>query len=107
LHLSQKGDGDDDIIWRRNTDGFTVAWIMQGGTLSSVAGIAAPGWDWRFEGTGDMNGDGKTDLLWRNASGQYAAYLMNGGAISSVALSGSIGFDRLTLGHTFPVARTV
>jgi hypothetical protein len=99
------GDGDDDIIWRRNTDGFTVAWIMQGGGISSVSGIAAPGWDWRFEGTSDLNGDGKTDLIWRNASGQYAAYLMNGASISSVITSNTLAFDRLTVGWTQAVTR--
>jgi hypothetical protein len=92
-------DGDDDLIWRRNTDGFTVAWLMAGGGISSVAGIAAPDWSWRFEGTGDMNGDGRTDLIWRNEAGQYAAYMMNGATVTSVSTSATIGFDQLTMGR--------
>jgi FG-GAP repeat len=91
-------DGDDDLIWRRNTDGFTATWLMAGGSIGSVQGIATLGWDWRLEGTGDLNGDGRTDLIWRNASGQYAAYLMNGAAISSTILSGTVEFNRLTMG---------
>jgi hypothetical protein len=92
------GDGDGDLIWRRNTDGFTAAWLFAGGQLSSVAGITTRGWDWRFEGTSDVNGDGKTDLVWRNASGQYAADLMNGTTVTSTILSGAILFDRATMG---------
>src|SRR5437773_847610 len=33
---------------------------------------------------GDMNGDGKEDLLWLSAAGTVAASLLNGGAISGV-----------------------
>jgi FG-GAP-like repeat len=92
------GDGDGDLIWRRNTDGFVVTWLFAGGQLGSVAGITGRGWDWRFEGTSDVNGDGKTDLVWRNASGQYAADLMNGATVTSTIFSGAITFDRATMG---------
>jgi hypothetical protein len=92
------GDGDGDLIWRCNTDGFLATWLFAGGQLGSVAGINSRGWDWRFEGTSDVNGDGKTDLIWRNANGQYAADLMNGATVTSTILSGAILFDRATMG---------
>jgi hypothetical protein len=38
--------------------------------------------------TGDFNGDGKSDLLWRDTGGDTAIWFMNG---LSVASSGSIG----------------
>ena len=35
--------------------------------------------------THDFNGDGKSDILWRNTSGTVAAWLMNGGAVAQSA----------------------
>ena len=37
-------------------------------------------------GTGDYNGDGKADILWRESAGQNAIWLMNGASLSSGAL---------------------
>ena len=34
--------------------------------------------DWTDVGTGDFNGDGKSDILWRNTDGRVAIWLMNG-----------------------------
>jgi len=37
-------------------------------------------------GTGDFNGDGKTDILWRNKStGQNVVWFMDGGTYSTYA----------------------
>jgi hypothetical protein len=95
------------LIWRRNTDGFTAAWLFAGGNLSSVGGIITRDWNWRFEGTSDVNGDGKTDLVWRNASGQYAADILNGTAVTSTLVSGTTFLDHATLGWTQGFARSL
>ena len=39
-------------------------------------------------GTHDLNGDGKSDLVWRDDSGNVAFWVMNGAAVSS---SGGVG----------------
>jgi hypothetical protein len=39
----------------------------------------------QIQGTGDFNGDGKTDILWRNSNGRPAIWFMNGGVIQSQA----------------------
>jgi hypothetical protein len=36
---------------------------------------------WSIKGTGDFNGDGKTDILWQDTSGNVAIWQMNGTAI--------------------------
>ena len=43
-----------------------------------VAGSFNPGPDWQIKGTGDFNGDGRSDILWQDADGTPAIWLMNG-----------------------------
>jgi hypothetical protein len=43
--------------------------------------------DWRIAGTGDFNGDGQTDILWRNYGtgpnqGMNHIWLMNGSVVT-------------------------
>jgi hypothetical protein len=38
---------------------------------------------WSVAGIGDFDGDGRSDILWRNSSGEVAAWLMNGSAVSA------------------------
>jgi hypothetical protein len=40
--------------------------------------------------THDFNGDGKSDLLWRDSSGNLAAWLMNGATVSSTGGLGNV-----------------
>jgi hypothetical protein len=83
------GDGKTDLLWR--TDGGTLAiWEMNGTQIKAAdylkAGqtiVGAPGPDWHIAGTGDFNGDGKTDLLWRTDSGALAIWEMNGTQINA------------------------
>jgi subtilisin family serine protease len=83
-------DGQADILWRNKTSGAVAVWYMTGtpAAFSSAAMIypSAP-LDWDIAGTGDFNGDGQTDILWRNkTSGAVAVWYMNGSILSSTAL---------------------
>ena len=41
-------------------------------------------------GTGDFNGDGKSDIVWRDTAGDAAIWLMNGAAVSSAGGLGTV-----------------
>ena len=74
------GDGPDDILMRR-TDGAWVYYPLNGRRVVA----AQRGWanlprnvDWRMAGTGDFDGDGRTDVLLRHVEGEWRYYAMNG-----------------------------
>jgi FG-GAP repeat len=49
--------------------------------------IPAP---WFVAGTGDFNGDGKSDILWRDDSGNTSMWFMNGTMVAAAAFVGNI-----------------
>jgi hypothetical protein len=58
--------GNSTVVWRNQTTGESAIWVMQG--TSFVRSEALPFVEdcWVIGGTADFNGDGATDLLWRN-----------------------------------------
>ena len=73
------GDGFADVLWR-NDNGQLSQWLgSASGRLIDNGAIVnqfVP-LDWRISGTGDFNGDGRADILWRNVSGQLSEWLGN------------------------------
>ena len=57
-------------------------------TVSAV-GSFNPGPSWQVKGTGDFNGDGKSDILWQSSDGTPAIWLMDGTNALSVSAAGS------------------
>jgi hypothetical protein len=89
------GDGRSDILWRNPTTGQTADWLgtanggFSGNGAHSANSIAT---DWQVAGTGDFNGDGIDDILWRNSTtGRIADWLgtANGGFTGNGANSGN------------------
>ena len=65
-------------------------WLMNGAPPSLLAGLGNVPTNWNVVGTGDFNGDGKTDLLWQDNLGNTAIWLMNGTAVTSTGGLGNI-----------------
>ena len=97
-------DGKADILWRNSATGENYVYPMDGlailgteGYLRTVADQA-----WKVVGTGDFNGDGRTDILWRNSStGENYVYPMNG-----LAILGTEGYLRTVADQAWKVAGT-
>jgi hypothetical protein len=43
---------------------------------------------WSIAGTGDFNGDGLSDIAWRDTSGNVAMWFMNGTSVSNLNTAG-------------------
>ncbi len=109
------GDNSSDILLQQNS-GQLVLWEMIGtgvdpsinsGGLTFNGTAVFLGSDYRFLGTGDLNGDGRGDVLWQHATdGAIILWDMNGRAIDpsnsgGVTLNGnavSLGSDWHYLG---------
>jgi hypothetical protein len=63
---------------------------MNGATVLSAGGLGNVPTTWSMVLTGDYNGDGMSDLLWRDTSGDTAIWFMNGVSVSSTASIGNI-----------------
>ena len=78
------GDGRADLLWRNAATGEISIWFIDGTTMkpsSSVVTTIDPA-VWQYAGTGDVDHDGVSDVVWRNgATGDVYAWLMNGRTI--------------------------
>jgi hypothetical protein len=75
------GDGNSDVLWRQDGSGQVYVWEMNGQTVTDEGAVAhAPVTDdWHVQGVGDFNGDGNSDVLWRqDGSDQVYVWEMNG-----------------------------
>lgn len=86
LRPDANGDGKSDIVWH-NKNGQSAIWsmnsnqILSGNFVNFQGSVVAPNSDWKLADTGDFNGDGRIDLLWRNDGGQLDIWTMNGSQI--------------------------
>ena len=80
------GDRHADVFWREAASGQNAVWLMDGATTTSGALLTAVAPPWTIAEAGDLDGDGKADLLWRDDAGTTAAWLMNGTAVAGGAL---------------------
>ncbi len=78
----------NQLLWRHAVDGrvylMTVNRVGGNFTTSGQLIYTEPNLQWRILAAADANGDGRSDIYWRNeATGQVYLMLMNGPAITS------------------------
>jgi FG-GAP-like repeat/FG-GAP repeat len=75
------GDGKNDLIWRNYKDGKNAVWLIDGLKITQsdfIYQLKDSDLIWDYD-LGDTNGDGKTDLIWRNyKTGENAVWFVNG-----------------------------
>jgi hypothetical protein len=77
------GDGQPDLVWQNDATWQVVVWYMGGPQGNSLLGgnwlASTDVAGWRVVGTGDFNGDGKSDLVWQNdVTWQVVVWYMGG-----------------------------
>jgi hypothetical protein len=99
------GDGKADVLWRNmNTTspdaGKLYVWMMDGPNVIGGTGYTASQADlgWRVDGVGDLNGDGKDDIVWRKVGagvdkGAVFLWTMNGTGLAGARYLDPIGED--------------
>jgi Ca2+-binding RTX toxin-like protein len=82
------GDGKSDILLRNTLTGEASIYLMNGRVVSNEGLVGEPYTIndrrqnyWSIAGTGDYNGDGKADILWRHTNGTASIWSMNGLAL--------------------------
>jgi hypothetical protein len=86
----RSGDGRADILLRRTDTGVVTTWVMSGTTRTAYSSMAVnPAFT--FVGRGDLNANGRSDLLWED--GQRRIHVTIDGVTSSTGLTHSIDYQ--------------
>ncbi|CAN5732903.1 hypothetical protein BH24ACI5_BH24ACI5_08010 [soil metagenome] len=87
-------DDRPSLFWRNGATGELFTWHLAGDAVIETRAISmvASDTDWTVGGTGDFNGDGFSDLLWRHKDGWLAVwYLQN----NQVTYTGYLSINRM------------
>ena len=68
-------------------DGTLAVWQTNGQQIQSISVLGSAPSVWHSSGMGDFNGDGTTDLLFRNDNGDIAQWIINNNQIQSIRLN--------------------
>jgi phospholipase/lecithinase/hemolysin len=79
-----------DIFWRNTTTGEVGMWVMAGATVTQSVDFGVVPLTWTIAGIGDFDGNGSTDILWRDTSGNIGIWLMNGTKVMSTSVIGNV-----------------
>ncbi|PAX53043.1 FG-GAP repeat domain-containing protein [Brunnivagina elsteri] len=88
------GDKKADILWRNTATGENSIWLRNGFNdfdLTSKQFITSAPIGWDMLATGDLNGDNKDDLVWRNqTTGENAVWFMDGFTVNPQFFSNKV-----------------
>jgi hypothetical protein len=82
------GDRASDLMWHNVGNGHVAVWNLVGHTVTDTYYVtnrngAGVDTNWKVMGTGDLNGDGFADIVWRHSTGAVAAWFFEKGVIVS------------------------
>ncbi|MFL6799899.1 MAG: G1 family glutamic endopeptidase [Xanthobacteraceae bacterium] len=91
-----QADGNGNIFWRNNT-GDIAMWNVANGQLASAVILGNVAGNWVVQGIGDFNGDGNTDLLWRDSNtGTVAIWFLS----ESMSVTSAVSIATVANGWT-------
>jgi hypothetical protein len=108
------GNGRADIVWYNTADGTTQVWYMNGAKITGRANAVDEngndifiGPPWQIVGVGDMDGNGKADIVWHStADGTTQIWFMNRTRISSRANVVGENGDPILVGPPWQIVGT-
>jgi Tannase and feruloyl esterase/FG-GAP-like repeat len=83
-------DSKGDIFWYNTTTGEVGMWVMNGANVIQEVDFGPVPSNWKIAGIGDFDGNGSTDILWRDTSGNVGIWLMSGTSILSTTVIGNV-----------------
>jgi hypothetical protein len=93
------GDGHADILWEGvgTNAGAVYEWSMNGNSIISQGAVAnSPGSTYSVLGFGEVNGDGKSDVVWYDAAaGAVEFWYMNGSSrtVKDISVNPTLQLD--------------
>jgi Ca2+-binding RTX toxin-like protein len=82
-----------DFLLRNTSTGMVNIWQDNAGVMSGQD-VAQATLDWQIMGTADFNGDGKSDILWRNeVNGYVSVWQMDGAQVATTYNPGQVGLE--------------
>ncbi len=84
-------DHKPDLLWRNESTGDNVLWLMNGTTLGGTVTLPGASAEWRIIGIADANNDRVNDIYWFNSnSGDVSVWLLDGTPGDDATVVGSI-----------------
>jgi hypothetical protein len=83
-------DSNGNVFWRNTTTGEVGIFVINGTQIVQTVNFGVVPLTWSIAGIGDFDGNGSTDILWRDNAGNVGIWLLKGTQIQSSATLGNV-----------------